>query len=87
MFEEYNAHLRAKPAPGTVHTVKLIEVRDHMCGTHPPLPASSVFKVNVGNSCTHIRTDSIGRLIGVVNWSPGCTLEFHLVDESELNSD
>lgn len=53
MFELYNAHLRAKPVPGTVYTAKLVEARDCLCGTHPPLPANSVFKVYIGNSCTH----------------------------------
>lgn len=93
MFELYNAHLSAEPAPWSVFRTKIVIEGGWYIMEHT-LPANSVFKVKPGRgfNWTQVRTSSSGTLSPspafVAALRQGISeFQFHLVDESELNSD
>ena len=90
MFELYIAHLSAKPAQGSVFRATVIK-EGIWYGLDRLLPPSSVFKVKPGRGWywVQVRTNLLGYpyLPEAICKLAGEVLEFHLVDESELNSD
>jgi len=91
VFELYNAHLSAKPAPGSRFIARLSAFGSGTTVFTPTLPSDSVFKLKIeGRGLVQARTDKYGHLIGLFGFNMsnlGEGLELYLVDESELNSD
>lgn len=92
MFELYNAHIRAGNSLEPVHTVKLLALGSGSLFFSPNLPPDSTlrFKPGRGRNWVQTRSNKDGSLLNLFGFNIsnlGDIFEFHLVDESELNSD